>query len=919
MVLPNTTGSGNSEDPSRRRCTCQRYCKGGANVARATWYDHAPERAANAQEDLSDTESSTDAKSSSEHSVEMEANTAAVEDRAIDDLALEERPRKKRRIEVEEEEDYDDDSLDLDHFDIENVKLEDLKIALELISAVENASLDNGDLNAETVHRLRNPIAASLDISDPSLRFALDIFIATSNASEETYDAVRAATLTRYPNDSVLTHYQVKKQVAELSGVVPMLHDMCPNVCMAYTGPYADRTHCKFCGAARYEDNMSPRRFYTIPLGPQLQALFRSPESVEDMKYRAVLTAKIQDMLEVSDGIIETYEDVFHGKEYLDAVQRGDITNNDIVVIGSTDGAQLYRNKSSFFFPTVHHLSALQREGLRIWNCETNEVFTSRPFLLLETADGPGLTYLNGLVGHHGAYGCRLYCALKGRHKEGAPTYYPAMNKPNNYNVEGCSHDDVDPRSIAGASESEYQQNLAYVLDSPNPTEYKVRRKQTGISKPSILSGLPRPRSLGIPGSFGPDLMHWACLNWTELMYLLLTGKMECEDPDKKDNWDFAALKGDIWKTLGQAVADATPYLPGSFDRAPRNPAEKISSGYKAWEWQMFMIAMGPTLLYGKVPEKYWLHFCRGVSVIRSANQRKIPREQLVSAHKNAISYVSEFEDLYYQRKPERLHFVRQSVHAMTHLAPETIRLGLLPYFAQWPIERTIGNLGEEIKQHSNPYANLSERGVRRSQVNALKAMFPQLDTHSAKEEKLPEQAKDLGDGFALLRARDEYPHTIDGARAAAIRAYLDAEDATGEVRLKRWARARLPNGQIARSAWKEKQKPLRNVRMARNVWVRGQLEVAEVHFFFRHKNGSALALASLYSQPDEQLLRRSYNTVWSCTAPLGFTVIKVKSIESVVAMVPHRIFNVDRFFLVEKPGLDMMNVTGQNEPDDGQ
>ncbi|KAJ6457720.1 hypothetical protein C8R45DRAFT_779847, partial [Mycena sanguinolenta] len=55
---------------------------------------------------------------------------------------------------------------------------------------------------------------------------------------------------------------------------------------MAYTGPYADRTDCKFCGVARYEDNMSPRRFYTIPLGPQLQALFRSPESVEDMKYR---------------------------------------------------------------------------------------------------------------------------------------------------------------------------------------------------------------------------------------------------------------------------------------------------------------------------------------------------------------------------------------------------------------------------------------------------------------------------------------------------------------------------------------------------------------------------------------------------------------------------------------------------------
>ena len=41
----------------------------------------------------------------------------------------------------------------------------------------------------------------------------------------------------------------------------------------------------------------------------------------------------------------------------------------------------------------------------------------SYPYLLLATADGPGMTYLNGLVGHMGAYGCRLYCPTKGRYK----------------------------------------------------------------------------------------------------------------------------------------------------------------------------------------------------------------------------------------------------------------------------------------------------------------------------------------------------------------------------------------------------------------------------------------------------------------------------------------------------------------------
>jgi len=44
----------------------------------------------------------------------------------------------------------------------------------------------------------------------------------------------------------------------------------------------------------------------------------------------------------------------------------------------------------------------LQREVLPIWDCTTNRVDMCHPFLGLATADGPGMTYLNGLVGHKG-------------------------------------------------------------------------------------------------------------------------------------------------------------------------------------------------------------------------------------------------------------------------------------------------------------------------------------------------------------------------------------------------------------------------------------------------------------------------------------------------------------------------------------
>ncbi|RDX43647.1 hypothetical protein OH76DRAFT_1331159, partial [Lentinus brumalis] len=54
-------------------------------------------------------------------------------------------------------------------------------------------------------------------------------------------------------------------------------------------------------------------------------------------------------------------------------------------------------------------------------------LFRSNLYLLLATADSPGMAYLNGLVGHNGAHGCRLFCGQRGRHRPSKPTYYPAL------------------------------------------------------------------------------------------------------------------------------------------------------------------------------------------------------------------------------------------------------------------------------------------------------------------------------------------------------------------------------------------------------------------------------------------------------------------------------------------------------------
>ena len=290
--------------------------------------------------------------------------------------------------------------------------------------------------------------------------------------------------------------------------------------------------------------------------------------------------------------------------------------------------------------------------------------------------------------------------------------------------------------------------------------------------------------------------MHLISLNIPDLMLGLWHGTIDCDLSDNKESWDWAVLVGDTWKDHGQHVADATPYLPGSFDRPPRNPAIKISSGYKAWEFLTYLYGLGPGLLYGILPDRYWKNFCKLVIGVRLLHQRSISKVQLIKGHQLLVDFVNGFEELYYQRKVSRLHFCRQSLHALLHVGPEIPRLGPGSYYSQWTMERTIGNLGEEIRQHSNPFQNLAERGVRRARINSLLAMLPELQ----QEAPSPRVSDSIGNGFILLGAREEYARKLPDIESAALREYhlnKDIDLGTGTLYVQKWARLRLPNLQI--------------------------------------------------------------------------------------------------------------------------
>ena len=135
-------------------------------------------------------------------------------------------------------------------------------------------------------------------------------------------------------------------------------------------------------------------------------------------------------------------------------------------------------------------------------------------------------------------------------------------------------------------------------------------------------------------------------------------------------------------------------------------------------------------------------------------------------------------------------------------------------------LERTIGNLGEEIKQPSNPFANLSQHGIQHARVNALTAMIPDLAPDRTDANSLSHGARDLKDGFVLLHVQEEVPGPLRDCEVDALKDYLPAAQLGDDICVWHWAKLQLPTGQICYSAWKETQKPVEKCRTARNVKV---------------------------------------------------------------------------------------------------
>jgi hypothetical protein len=170
------------------------------------------------------------------------------------------------------------------------------------------------------------------------------------------------------------------------------------------------------------------------------------------------------------------------------------------------------------------------------------------------------------------------------------------MLKPHGSVPPGSSHLDIDINLITTPSVDEYNKRLHHVLGSTSVREYEHCCRETGICKPSIIFAL--PKTIPVPKCFPADTMHLFGLNISQLLVSLWRGNIDHVQNNDPITWPFAVLHDDVvWKAHGASVAGAGLYLPVCLEsRVPRNPTEKISSGYKVVEYLVYIFGLCPAV-----------------------------------------------------------------------------------------------------------------------------------------------------------------------------------------------------------------------------------------------------------------------------------------------------------------------------------
>ncbi|KAI0716627.1 hypothetical protein C8Q76DRAFT_582627, partial [Earliella scabrosa] len=126
-------------------------------------------------------------------------------------------------------------------------RINDVKMVQLCIEEMKAATLENSGMSQESIERMRNPRAYSQRTVTPFELCGLRMYLARGDSSEANFQDHHFAFAELHPEDNIPSYDQIKAKIVKLTGIEPVVHHMCVNSCLAYTGPFKTYTHCPIC------------------------------------------------------------------------------------------------------------------------------------------------------------------------------------------------------------------------------------------------------------------------------------------------------------------------------------------------------------------------------------------------------------------------------------------------------------------------------------------------------------------------------------------------------------------------------------------------------------------------------------------------------------------------------------------------
>ncbi|KAH7903169.1 hypothetical protein BJ138DRAFT_1138781 [Hygrophoropsis aurantiaca] len=219
--------------------------------------------------------------------------------------------------------------------------------------------------------------------------------------------------------------------------------------------------------------------------------------------------------------------------------------------------------------------------------------------------------------------------------------------------------------------------------------------------------------------------MHLLWENVIKNLILLWTGEYKGIDP----GCEAYELERDVWAAICKATATSGKTIPSVYCARPPNPdTERTMCTADSWSfWTQYL---GPVLLQQKFSKmKYYKHFVKLVKMIRVCLQFELSKTDVQDLRTGFVSWINEFEEIYYQHELQRLATCTLTIHALAHIADSIEDSG--PVWTSWafPMERFCGRLQAAIKNPTCVLLPPRRQGVGAVEISHVNKIFKALAT----------------------------------------------------------------------------------------------------------------------------------------------------------------------------------------------